>query len=353
MGNYSVQTDAGTKKSDSNRVYQGKNEVDTNSKSYEANDLQFQLDTGDSKPNTIMISSTNPFLSSYTQVANDEQYQTSLMDNNMFSLSTQDNVYSEGSITPTNYEQNSSNLPETNSSTESTRSTKSNKPPPAPPIRRTSSISNPNAITIGTLKNAGISGNYEEIYKNISFYDEINVLTKSMNDINFTLKHTDFANQNSTTANNQQTSNNKDRNISNCINSTEQNSEYQSSNNKNGSRSSNKATCNYNSQYEFNNSKSFDEDNSHLPLPAPPPEAFLDIETSTATTSTQNSHHYNKITNVHREFLETLNSKLSQSPLAHQGNTRISKRRNSNQSYSDEKDVSSYGSRLSPQLFLV
>ena len=41
-----------------------------------------------------------------------------------------------------------------------------NKPAPPPPIRRTSSISNPNAITIATLRNAGVS-TYEEI-KNLT-----------------------------------------------------------------------------------------------------------------------------------------------------------------------------------------
>src|SRR5699024_1309348 len=103
------------------------------------------------------------------------------------------NIYSEGSITPTNCELANVDLfsPKTE---QQISSNKTSKPPPAPPIRRTSSISNPNAITMGTLKNAGISPNYEEAGKNLSVYDEINVLTKSMNDINYTLKYTDFTN---------------------------------------------------------------------------------------------------------------------------------------------------------------
>lgn len=39
---------------------------------------------------------------------------------------------------------------------------RSGKVPPPPPVRRTSSISDPNAITLGTLRRAGVS-TYEEI----------------------------------------------------------------------------------------------------------------------------------------------------------------------------------------------
>lgn len=274
-----------------------------------------------------MISSTNPFLNSYTQATSDYHQNDGGGGGGSNPYSIQDSsVQSEGSITPTNYEQASLAQPEV--ATYGEVKSKSSKPPPAPPIRRTSSISNPNAITIGTLKSAAaIGGNYDQLCKNLSLYDEINVLTKSMNDINFTLKYTDFTNSTA----------------------QQPKSETKASPDFSSHSSSSELSSRKKPLLTSQNSKSFEEESSQLPLPAPPPEAFLDSPTaapSTAPTSgagnaSSSHHHYNKITNVHREFLEQLNSKLSQSPLVHQGSGRNGRRRSSNQL--EEKDNNNSG----------
>lgn len=95
---------------------------------------------------------------------------------------------SDGSITPTNAERSaspcnefihcypstiikidshnssSSTLSEQSKQIFSSTSTlnRSGKAPPLPPVRKTSSISNPNAITLGTLKNTDLS-TYQDI----------------------------------------------------------------------------------------------------------------------------------------------------------------------------------------------
>lgn len=313
-----------------------------------ANELQFPLDSTDSsdafysKNPPLIMNSTNPFLSSYNP---EGIYQ---------STSTPSQIcYSEGSITPTNSEQVNVDLfTSTSSSTrteqQSQKAAKSSKPPPAPPVRRTSSISNPNAITLGTLKNAGISPNYEDGggAKNMSVYDEINVLTKSMNDINYTLKYTDFANTGATTSspssNSPQSGQLDDRNLTKSTDQAEEG--HYVANDKSEYQSVKNVFENHYSSSPPSASRPGEEDASQLPLPAPPPEAFMDVATATATNHHHEHHHYNKITNVHRDFLETLNSKLSQSPLVHQSSSRISKRRSSSQSASDDGDSTlSYG----------
>jgi len=290
---------------------------------FDSSDLQFELDSDMPdhafKHSSVPINTTNPFLDTY---APESVYQsTSTQLGIQYSSVQEGNVFSEGSITPTNSEQ-------TNVFTPSSKSeSKSSKPPPAPPIRRTSSISNPNAITIGTLKSAGISTNYDDMCKNLSLYDEINVLTKSMNDINYSLKYTDFTASPSSIS-----PLGKFEKMPNSQTDSSDKSEYQSV-----------KTLFENYGHLQSNSKSNEED-SQLPLPAPPPEAFLDntddANTSVVSLGAQNyhlHHHYNKITNVHREFLETLNSKLSQSPNL---NSRFHKRRSSSQSGSEECDSS-------------
>lgn len=263
-----------------------------------------------SKSNAIKISSTNPFLDSY-----DEQQSNTVAEDNylqiyksnqplasdavskassMSSAQSDSNIYSEGSITPTNHEYKSIfSAPDTEppcppSSRASNVGSGCGKPPPAPPVRRTSSISNPNAITIGTLKSAGVGSNHEEIYKNFSLYDEINVLTKSMNDINYTLKNTDFSGTKETKAavgSNSGTPQRKD-----SLPPTE--------------------------QPLISSQHSSMEEASQLPLPAPPPEAFAETNNPVV--------HYNKIPNINLDFLATLNTKLSQSPLIYQqGNNKM------------------------------
>ncbi|CAG2104201.1 unnamed protein product [Medioppia subpectinata] len=74
-----------------------------------------------------------------------------------------------------------------------------------------------------------------------------------------------------------------------------------------------------------------EEQSTSLPLPAPPPEAFSDTE------STNHSHHYNKITNVHRQFLETLNTKLGQFKPESHISPRLAKRRSVSLSSRDDE----------------
>ncbi|KPM08370.1 IMD domain containing protein [Sarcoptes scabiei] len=283
------------------------------------------------KKNVTKISSTNPFLNSYHQLDNDEIFFDKTIS------STNSNTYlfaskeSDGSITPTNPEQNK-NLMNSDLDRISVRSNK----PPAPPVRRTSSLSNPNGLaTIESLKNCSkkiISkvdavNKDDEIEKNLSLYDEINVLTKSMNDINFSLNHTDFSDSSFLKTHNDK-----------LLDEREEKSDYLN-------------TRKLFESMKQNNSNIFksEDESSQLPLPAPPPEAFVESNTSLSLKNSNSSsnhihsyqqHHYNKITNVHREFLETLNSKLSQSPLSLQ-NPRVS-RRSSKQSISDDFAVSNY-----------
>ncbi|OTF83122.1 hypothetical protein BLA29_006132, partial [Euroglyphus maynei] len=343
-----------------------------------------------SEKNTIKITSTNPFLSSYNQIQNKNDDQESFYDKNTSISSSSNQTYllpsheSDGSITPTNIDLQKSLIFTTNSGDHSQNSSiykseekiyqKSNKPPPAPPVRRTSSLSNPNAITLGTLKNDKNNFNNDDkrhddnnddgsgIVKNSSLYDEINVLTKSMNDINFTLKNTDFTNISSCGMAKQSMDKQSDKTLNEDKNYQSQQSNPYSERDKNDYKIVKKIFENYNQQQSIHSSssvfKSIDsDDGSQLPLPAPPPEAFSVAESTIATTmitsssNNNNNHyqsqhhhpHYNKITNVNREFLETLNTKLSQSPLVYQNNAKISKRRNSsNRSIPDENISSGY-----------
>lgn len=302
-----------------------------------AHELQFPSDSTDSSSTVVdehgfyrnpplILNSTNPFLNSYTPEVSIYQSTNTSSQNSYSSVQSEGNIFSEGSITPTNCELVGNAGPFSPQTEQpASTSTKSSKPPPAPPVRRTSSISNPNAITMGTLKSAGISPNYDEAGKNLSVYDEINVLTKSMNDINYTLKYTDFANATTSSP----SSNSPQATVHSTEDSrynTDKSGEYHSVKN---------VFENHYISPPMTTRSSIDEDSSQLPLPAPPPEAFIDM-----SSSHPEHHHYNKITNVHRDFLETLNSKLSQSPLANQSSSsRSSKRRNSNHS-SDDCDSS-------------
>lgn len=274
----------------------------------------------------LILNSTNPFLNSYTPENIYQSTQNTSSQSSYSSAHSEGNLFSEGSITPTNCEQSNVELQSPRTEQELNSSSKSSKPPPAPPIRRTSSISNPNAITMGTLKSAGISPNYDEAGKNLSVYDEINVLTKSMNDINYTLKYTDFANA----ATSSPSTNSPLQALSSESNRYgDDKSEYQSVKH---------VFENHYISPPLTTRPSLEDESSQLPLPAPPPEAFIDM-----STNQEQHHHYNKITNVHRDFLETLNSKLSQSPLSNQSSSRASKRRSSNHSSDDCDSSLSHG----------
>lgn len=296
--------------------------------------MDAQTDNNNEK-NIIKITSTNPFLNSYNQINNEQcYYDKNLANSGTISNSVylMQNPESDGSITPTNNNNNNdqqSKMFENDNFRPSGDKiyNKSNKPPPVPPVRRTSSLSNPNAITMSALKKVSIDKNDDNLCQNSSFYDEINVLTKSMNDINFTLKNTDFTNSSFTKTENEN-HDLKSEDIYNRINNA-------GDNGKSDYKVAKKIFENLN-QTSTNQLKLSEDDGSQLPLPAPPPEAFVDTLTAVSSASNPHNHHYNKITNVHREFLETLNTKLSQSPLPYQNNARISKKRSSNQSSPDD-----------------
>lgn len=238
---------------------------------------------------------------------------------------------SEGSITPTNPERCVSPCSEVysqNRSSSLSASTlaiqRSGKPAPPPPVRRTSTLSNPNAITFGTLKNAGVN-TYEEIQslsKSYSTYEDINSISTALQNIGI-----------------------------NCCESSKEpvyicNTEIYSNNH------SLKSTSNTNKNIEYEAAKSVfesttnrvsepiqaphmpEEESTVLPLPAPPPEAFSDSEAT-------HGHHYNKITNVHRQFLETLNSKLGQFPQSQHISPRLIKRRSMSLTHNSEDDWNS------------
>lgn len=206
---------------------------------------------------------------------------------------------SEGSITPTNTEKfvtSSMEMRENwkyaqtgqmRNSVASSNSS-SQKPAPATPVRRTSTLSNPNAITMGTLKRVGCS-TYEEVkqlvrdplYANL---DEIrklreNLVNKGVDDDKKDLTQTHLTHSETNGLPNSQAI-------------------YETVVKANGKK------C----QIQLNSVivPVEKEDPQMLPLPPPPPEAYSDNEAAALS-----SHRYNKITNIHRQFLETLNNKLA------------------------------------------
>ena len=242
---------------------------------------------------------------------------------------------SEGSITPTNPERCGSPYSEVysqNRSASFSSSTlaipRSGKPAPPPPLRRTSTLSNPNAITFGTLKSAGVN-TYEEIQslnRTYSTYEDINSLAVSLQNISTiggqTMNEPIYNRCSEIYTNSSCVSNQNSTSNTNI----HKNLEYQSAKNVFESVS------NRGSQVMAAPHVP-EEESTSLPLPAPPPEAFSDSEAS-------HGHHYNKITNVHRQFLETLNSKLGQSPQS-QHSPRLIKRRSMSLTHSHEDDWNS------------
>lgn len=369
-----------TDQNNKSEYQQHNNQSNTTAQSHRQHEQQQQQQ----QQRPFIMKSTNPFLDMFSP----DQIQSS---NDHIQNNDGNGIYSEGSITPTNSDVKTNELfGDQNNGAITPSGSRNGKPPPAPPVRRTSSISNPNAITLGTLRNAAINTNYDQMGNNTSVYDEINVLTKSMNDINYSLKYTDFGNTQTGTnsTDSPTTTTNAGRRPSNesiggsgtpkLIDHSNEKSEYQSVKSIfEGYSSSSSGIGDSHHQHSLHHHHQLSKEESidSQPLPAPPPEAFMEYTntsqsqmstggmnnnqhistttsaaTATATNSSMNHHpHYNKITNVHREFLETLNSKLSQSPLVHQNNsTRISKRRSSSQSANpDECDQTYSKSRSS------
>ena len=229
---------------------------------------------------------------------------------------------SEGSITPTNPERSNSPtsdlLSQTKNSSLSASTltiSRSSRPAPPPPVRRTSALSNPNAITLGTLKSVGCN-TYEEIQnlsKTYSTYEDINKLTLSLQNLNSTENNPHIYGRTSDAV--------IYSNTSYLTTNSIKNSEYQNT----------KTLFESTSSRGLQSGNSCQEDSSGLPLPAPPPEAFSDSDS-------HHSHHYNKITNVHRQFLETLNTKLGQFKPESHISPRLAKRRSVSLSHNNRED---------------
>lgn len=203
-----------------------------------------------------------------------------------------DTAGSDGSSTPTNAERSASPVVniyqqtgQMRSSVASSSSSQASKP--AIPLRR-STLSNPNAITRGTLKRVGCSS-YEEIKQLVRdpLYANLDEIRKLRDNID---KPRSDASK---------VPNGLCRTYSDAINKPSSQVVYQSAIQANSRKDVNQSARS--AILPFVN-----DDPQTLPLPSPPPEAYSDSE------ATISSRRYNKITNIHRQFLETLNSKLTQ-----------------------------------------
>ena len=232
-------------------------------------------------------------------------------------------AYSEGSITPTNPDRSSSPILDVNQPKNSyfgpSTSQRPNKPPPPPPPR-TSNLSNPNVITIGTLKSVGVS-TYEEI-RNLginskgSIYEDLASISQNNNT---QLKENTKPNNHCNNVN--------DVSLTPLQTTITNSNEFCTQLNVNEYK---KAKNVFEVGSPFQHSGVNSEEMSSNTLPPPPPEAFSDTESSHG-----HSHSYNKITNVHRQFLENLNNKLAISPKQRTG-PRVPKRRSMSLTQSDE-----------------
>lgn len=243
------------------------------------------------------------------------------------------------------------------------RLSRSGRPPPPPPARRTSSISNPNAITLGTLRSAGCS-TYEEIRtlkrsasRSMSHVDAGSTYAFDSepiySNIALTLETNGITNNKAASGINKSYSNSSSSVSFRTGPLVRKNSEASLATNNNATNAtsddapkpSSISTCSVEFMQAraafatlFGNVKK--EADEHLP--PPPPEAYAEDGTSTAAPATssnstsaasslqrdasQNSHSYNRISNIHRDFLQTLNTKLA---ISHQQrlSPRVVKRR--------------------------
>lgn len=174
------------------------------------------------------------------------------------------------------------------------------RPPPPPPARRTSSISDPEAITLATLHVTGCS-TYEEVKtlrKRVG--SEANIYA-SFNSISDQPIYSNFATTCSTTPSTPL----KAQAATMCQ------TELPTS------------ACTTASVVDAGSEAAVPSENrvagegaKDESLPPPPPEAFGQGPTSSNPVRSSTGHRmtYNRITNVHREFLQTLNETLANSP---------------------------------------
>lgn len=202
---------------------------------------------------------------------------------------------------------------------------RSGRPPPLPPPRRTSSISNPDAITYGTLRKAGCA-TYEQITTLRRSASRSTTHIASFGDYAFE-SESDPIYSNIALA--LEAKRNSRASLS-CLNTgvpSGRGEAYTAPSATTSTTTTTAAALDYahSKAANFNPSSSStssscialegnkrDSQAEELPLPPPPPELMLSSQpnnnnnNNTATTTT-----YNKLSNIHRDFLQTLNSKLA------------------------------------------
>lgn len=241
-----------------------------------------------------------------------------------------------------------------------TLSRSSNKPAPPPPVRKTSSISDPNAITLGTLRNAGCS-TYEEIKtlkRNVrnhsgnggyNTYEELNSdrnavyhaarksclstsLTSLVEPIYSTLDSNTISISNPfnskivTINTSSHRVSRRDEPCSKSYSATTDSLNHQHQHSTStASRPPSSATLS-----NYQSSSLMKQRNDDDSLPPPPPEAYID--------SSGDNHHnsHNRIVLTRREFLQTLNAKLSV-PQNQRVSPKLVKRRSMSLPHSDQE----------------
>ena len=174
------------------------------------------------------------------------------------------------------------------------------RPPPPPPARRTSSISDPEAITLATLHVTGCS-TYEEVKTLRKRVGSEANLYASFNSIADQPIYSNFATTCSTTPSTPI----KTPATAPCQSECSVTATAVATAGDSGLEAS------VSSDHRLMAEGSKDES-----LPPPPPEAFGQAPASINSVRSSTGHRmtYNRITNVHREFLQTLNETLANSP---------------------------------------
>lgn len=199
--------------------------------------------------------------------------------------------------------------------------------PPPPPVRRTSSISNPNAITMGTLRKCGVStyeeiktlkksgkyGTYEDVSRIDSYVDESSNCSSDSNAS--TLTNSSIQSENLSYFEPIYSNLNCDDFIDSKKSAESTESTYRESVMKHRSeyKQAKELFENLNRSLSPSHFSQSHHEIDDEPLPPPPPEAYTDCESSMQSTCNKQVNHqpYNRISNIHSDFLQTLNAKLS------------------------------------------
>lgn len=212
---------------------------------------------------------------------------------------------------------------------------RSGRIPPQPPVRRTSSISDPNAITLGTLRSAGVST-----------YEEIKSLKQSMEQTNSQYEELNAKNGHANRRNSMSTS------LTSLADSI-YSSLDSSFSSIHASRFAHKnpfitksPTSDYNSVSNVKNGNSNYSD-ADEGLPPPPSEAYGYSDTESHYQSGHKS-----ISKLRKEFLQTLNEKLS-NPLNQRMSPNLGKRHsisNSEQEWDSDSSLATSTTQSKPNI---